>query len=237
MVTLMEPCGWVVADCDACSVEVTDEHKAIAVDLLWRATYQRFGPCTITVRPCSDPSVVCGRCASACTSCGCRQLSEIVLPGPIHAITEVWVDGEVVDPTAYRVDDFAWLVRTEGGQWPRCGNLAAEPEEAGSFVITYELGLAPPPGAAETAAEVACELAQAYCNDKSCRLPKRIRQKTRQGVTVTFDDLAAGRFGIEVVDLWVDMINARRRRSRVYSPDLPTVRETTWTTDSGSSSP
>jgi hypothetical protein len=236
VVTLTGPCGWEVADCEACSVEETDTHKEIAVDLLWRATFQRFGPCEVTVRPCRDPAARCGRCASPCSACGCRSLPEIVLPGPIYSVSEVWVDGVVVDPSAYRVDDYNWLVRIDGGLWPRCGNLAAEPEEDGSFVVTYDLGAPPPAGAAETAAELACDLAKAYCNDKSCRLPKRIRQKTRQGVTVTFEDLAEGRFGIEVVDLWVDMVNSRRRRSRVYSPDLPKVRATTWTADAGSSS-
>lgn len=239
VVTLSGPCGWDVEPCDDCSVEVTPAHEAIAVDMLWRLTHSRFGPCEVTVRPCSDPSVSCGRCggqASGSRRCGCRAVPEIVLPGPVYSISEVWVDGERLDDNAFRVDDRAWLVRIDGGVWPFCQDLTADFDGAGAFTVIYKIGVPPPTGAAEMAGELACDIARALCNDKGCRLPKRISQKVRAGVTVTFKDLTEGKTGIDIVDMWLDSANRRSRRPRVYSPDLPHVRETTWEAGDGGGS-
>lgn len=231
MVTLSGPCDWPVEPCEACTVEVTAAHDAIAAYTLWRFTHSRFGPCEVTVRPCSDPSVVCGRCGGCATGrsrCSCYSVPEIVLPGPVYEIIAVRVDGVLLDASAYRVDDRAWLVRIDGGVWPFCQDLTADIDAAGAFSITYAIGVPPPAGAAEMTGELACDIAKALCNDKSCRLPKRARQIVRQGKTISLEDLEDGKTGIEVVDMWLSAVNSPPKRGRVYSPDLPQVRETTW---------
>lgn len=232
MVTLIDaPCGWDVDDCPCGGIEVTDEDKAIAVQILWDLTGRRFGPCEVTVRPCQSAIAACGRCGGYPMGprlCGCRSVPEVVLPGPVHSIVEVLVDGIALEPEAYRVDDFAWLVRLDGGVWPFCQDLTADADASGAFAVTYLIGAEPPAGAAQIAGELACDIARARCQDDECRLPRRATQAVRQGVTVTMADLPDGKTGIEIVDLWVSAINLKRRRSTVYSPDMPKVRQTTW---------
>jgi hypothetical protein len=231
----MEYCAqWPYEACCDEAVDVTQAHIDMAGFMLWSATNHQFGPCEITVRPCVDKRVCCARCGGGLGTvpkCGCRSLSEITLPGPINSIISVYVDGVLVDPEDYRVDDYHWLVNLVG-EWPTCSDHAAAFDEGGSFVVTYEIGVAPPPGAALVAGELACELAKAFCNDSSCRLPRNIQTLTRQGVTVNFSTVL---HHLPNVGGWVDAVNNRLRPGRVWSPDMPMVRRTTWSFDPGSS--
>lgn len=190
--------------------------------MLWKATGSQFGPCEITVRPCLDARVCCARCGEQFggrAKCGCYSPHTLILPGPVNSIIEITIDGDVLDPATYRVEDYAWLVNlTEA--WPRCADQFAD-----GFVITYEIGLAPPPGAALVAGELACELAKAFCDDASCRLPRNIQTMTRQGVTVNFAEVMGF---IPNVRFWVDMVNDKTRPGRVWSPDMTQYRATTW---------
>lgn len=230
------PCDWPVEDCPgggehgSCP-DVSDAIRELADDLagqlLWAWTDRRFGLCERTVRPCDDRQVRCG-CGSRRASCGCTDVPELVLSGPVASVTAVWVDGELLDETAYRVDDWRWLVRTDGGVWPSCSNLLADPDEAGSFVVTYQAGYPVPPGTGLITALLACELALALCQDDSCRLPRRIQSMTRQGVTISFSDLDDGRTGLPEVDMWVSAQRRPPRRATVWSPDVVVPRQTTW---------
>lgn len=56
--------------------------------------------------------------------CSCTQLCEAFLPLPVGAITSVRIDGAVLDPSAYRVDNGYRLVRTDGECWPKCQDMA-----------------------------------------------------------------------------------------------------------------
>lgn len=179
----------------------------------------------------------CGRCRG---ECGCTQVSELLLPGPVAEVLEITVDGEVFPLTNARVDDYTRLIRLDGGEWPWCQDLAAADDQPGAFSITYTRGQALPPGAGLVAGSLASELAKAFCNDSSCRLPKRVNNISRQGVTVTFidnfSDLQAGQTGIWEVDSWVisQMKTNKLTESTLNSPDLQKVRRTTWTASQSS---
>lgn len=74
------------------------------------------------------PRVVDGQWLNTCgctsvPECSCTTLPVVILPGPVGAVTEVTVDGVVLDPTAYRVDNGNELVRTDGGTWPACQDM------------------------------------------------------------------------------------------------------------------
>src|SRR5687767_8479863 len=103
-----------------------------ATEVLYALTARRFGLCTITLRPCRRDcfdtlwwrsgnwwefsgtypmpaligglwfNITCGWCTGGCS---CARVSEAVLPGPVHEVTEVKVDGTVlVKNVDYRLD-------------------------------------------------------------------------------------------------------------------------------------
>jgi len=63
-------------------------------------------------------------CGCARDDCSCTALCEVILPGPVGAVTEVLLDGAVLDSSAYRIDNGNRLVRTDGGCWPACQDMA-----------------------------------------------------------------------------------------------------------------
>lgn len=214
-----------------------------------------FGLCPVTIRPCREncweghssyhgsgptagyapftPVIIQGNwfnlsCGSCGDKCGCGSAASLKLPGPIASIDSVTIDGEVLDPSAYRVDNWRWLVRTDDGGWPTCQDLT-EP----SFEISYQRGRPVPEHGQIAAGTLACELAKDACGDRSCRLPRRVSSIDRQGTSIVFDefnDLEKGHTGIWLIDSWVSSVTQPPRRGRVRSPDIPRVpgRVTTW---------
>jgi hypothetical protein len=146
----------------------------------------------------------------------------------------VQIDGEVLDPSAYRVDNGRLLVRQDGGRWPTCQDMGAALGEDDTWGITYDKGYPVPAGGQIAAGLLANELAKAACNDRSCGLPQRVQTVTRQGVTIAvldaFDDIDEGHTGIWLIDSWVASVVRRPRRMRVLSPDRmpPRYRQQTW---------
>lgn len=173
-------------------------------------------------------------------SCGCSALSEIPLPYPVSCVNEVVVDGIVLDPSEYRVDDFKTLVRLNGKTWPKCQDMTLQDTEVGTFSVTVTYGKYVPFLVAQATADLACNLLKA-CVGASCQLPQRISSMTRQGITVGFLDTMAfldrGRTGIYLVDLAINTFNPRRlqKNASVFSVDKnPRWRRTdTNCTDSG----
>jgi len=159
--------------------------------------------------------------------CSCRARCEVPFPGPVAEVTEVKVDGVVIDPSAYRLDSFRGvpqLVRTDGDCWPDCQDVDADPGDVGAFVITYQPGEAVPLAGRTAAGMLACEFLKA-CQGQECALPAQLQSLTRNGIQVEVVDPASllenGLTGIAMVDLWVRSVNPARKaqRSRVYSPD------------------
>lgn len=230
-----------------------------ATSLLWNWTGRVFGLCEVSVRPCRKdcaPSTYQGyagvpspqyanrpflpvlidgeflnvRCSRGCGACGCRITPEIGLPGPVDSIVEVKLDGEILDPSSYRVDNRYWLVRTDGHSWPTCQDLALDVTEPNTWEVTYLWGTPVPPAGQLAAAILACEMAKAALG-RDCSLPQRVQSVTREGVTVaildSFEGLEAGRTGIWLVDSFVTSVTNAPRRSRVLSPDLNARRSRT----------
>lgn len=162
--------------------------------------------------------------------CGCKALSEVPLPYPVSCVNEVKIDGVVLDPTEYRVDDFKTLVRLNpllldpAPTWPKCQDLTLDDDDVGTFSVTVTYGKFVPFLVAQATAELACQLLKA-CVGAPCQLPQRISSFTRQGVSVGFLDtmsfLEKGRTGIYIVDLAINTFNPRRlqKNASVYSID------------------
>lgn len=145
---------------------------------------------------------------------------------PVVSIVEVRIDGQVVDPASYRVDEGKWLVRTDGDLWPCRQKWWLDDGTPGTWSVKFMAGVEPPADARTVAAVYACELAKGMAG-MECQLPARTQSISRQGVSqVLFDPLdlvADGMVGLPMVDTWVKSINPekRKRHARIVSPDVP----------------
>lgn len=223
--------------------------QTVSTQILWALSGRRWGICPIEVRPCRRscldlwpiglgvysghmvPYVHDGvwRNANVCgcgVTCSCGELCEVYLEGPVNAITEVTIDGAIVDPADYRVDAPGMLVRQNGECWPSCQDLSAPAGAEGTFVVTYELGLVPDEAAIAANSEYTYEFIKACVPDcGKCRLPRRVTQITQQGMAAQFIDpqdfMEKGRTGIYLVDQWLNAVNPNSlpAPSRVRSPD------------------
>lgn len=176
---------------------------------------------------------LCG-CTADC-HCG-PELCEIELPGPIYDVTEVNINGTVVNPATYRVTDGRFLVRSHGAGpvadadrcWPMCQDMSAKYGSPDTFTVTYRTGLALPELGKVAALELASHL-MADCGGCGCGLSGRDRQNlsrlTRQGVELEFADAQQvfqdGRTGLPGVDRFIQAYNPYGLKSpmRVLSPD------------------
>lgn len=238
------PVSWI---CDVSCVDpvITGAAVDMATDVVWSMSGQRFGLCEVALRPCREdcvdapylwneflpstgaalwprPALVNGQwwnitCGSCSGSCSCARLHEVMLPNLVDSIIEVKVDGSVLDPSAYRVDDGRKLVRIDGGEWPWCNDLSKADTEVGTWSVTAQYGQAVPAGGGWAVGELACELIKAM-QGEDCRLPKQVVALARQGVTMQFPSVTElfkeGRTGLYLVDLFLQTWNPNRLRSR-----------------------
>jgi len=166
-------------------------------------------------------NITCG-CLGTC-SCSPSGPASLSLPGPVQSVEEVTIDGIVVPPTAYRIDRQRWLIRTDGGVWPRCQDMNAADDAQGSFVVRYRRGVPVPAMGSAAVGRLACELALAWCGSDDCALPERIQTITRQGLTVGVNtsDVAWAQTGIWAIDNWVTQVTKPRPFASVRSVDIP----------------
>ena len=155
-----------------------------------------------------------GGCADRC------YLPMVVLPAPITEIEQIVVDGVVVPNSSFEIVQFEKIARTDGSGWPCSNNLkvdsspytgANDGSKKGTWQITYKYGRSPGPDGVVAASILACQIAKNLCGAADCVLPQRIKQITRESVTMGFMDpldfLARGLVGIYEVDLWLGSVN------------------------------
>lgn len=149
----------------------------------------------------------------------CERPPTIRLPDyPVRAVTAVTVNGAVRDPTTYRLTGNRFLEDGWDG-WAVCPCGRDRP-----MTVTYVHGAAPPDAGRAAAARLAAELAKLAAGQPTA-LPGYLKQRVRQGETLTYVDAATlfdkGRTGLGDVDLWLAAVNPAglRRRSRTWSPD------------------
>ena len=157
----------------AATDEQRDRASDLAATVLWTLTGQVFGTVTETVRPCFRPDDAvtsygvswapgmftgggpgpCG-CSSDCRHVGHDR---VALPGPVASVTSILVDGDTVDPSAYRVQDRRWVRRVDGLSWPTDQDLDAADAAVGAFTITYVRGVSVPAAGQAAAGRLAVE--------------------------------------------------------------------------------
>lgn len=167
--------------------------------------------------------------------CSCGSLSRALLDGyPVVGITEVKIDGVVIDPSGYRLDQNRWLVRLADADgnvqfWPGCQRLDLDDDQPGTWSVSYSYGIAPPAVGEMAAAQLACEIYKA-CANQTCLLPAGVTEVTRQGITIRRAPFVTWAFvnggwqsGLPLVDMFLQGVNPTGliRRPSVWSPDMP----------------
>lgn len=240
MAPTVGPCDW-TADHTGHSVDDLAEWLALppniqaladtlACFVMWAATGRRFDACELTVRPilaCTHESMMdLIATGDGRTYMGSQEWIEYpaygpcclrvdprvaVLEPPVNTVTQVLVDGVVVAPASYRVDEDTRLVRIDGDLWPVWQDLATSNTATGAFTVTYTIGLPVPTLLKQMAGTLALEIGRALSGSSACRLPSRVTELVRQGVTVSLTDptwmLEHGFTGIPEVDLAIRMYN------------------------------
>jgi hypothetical protein len=241
------------------SEAVTGVAVEAASEILWALSGRRFGECSVSLRPCRrscnagewpagwvewpgpvrggpSPALIAGQwfnltCAPCLGDCTCGRLEEALLPSPVMAVTQVKIDGDIIPTGSYRVDNWRLLVRADGGSWPLCNDLSKADTEPGTWSVTVTVGETVPRSGQMAVAELAAELAEG-CLGGDCRVPLRVQQLARQGVTISYPDPAEfagnGLLGLPMCDRFLIAYNPGRLRAppAVYSPDQPAFRRT-----------
>lgn len=243
---------------DTYSPAIKSRATTWATEILWALSGRQYGLCELSVRPC-DPcharSYVtypvlydaglgggsqgwlpyindgawynCACPGMCCCDPGCR----VALPAPADSILSVTVNGALVPSSAYRIVDKMWLVRNDGGCWPKCQKLGNPDGSSDStFLVNYTRGTRLPGAGALAAGLLASQIAK-RCAAGNCGVPFNITSLTREGVTVEVGDTTTvGKTGIKLVDDWVNAVNPGGLIARpdVWNPDLPSPEMTTW---------
>lgn len=167
-------------------------------------------------------------CSGGCgDTCSCVEVSEAILPGPVHAVTQVLLHGSVMSTGSYRVDNDQLLVRTDGGVWPWCQDMTQPNDGADAWAVTAQFGQPVPVIGQQAVGELACEITKA-CRGLECRLPPNVQTAARQGVTLQFSDPNDIAERLYFVGLFIKAYNPLRLRgrARAYDVDSPRWRRT-----------
>ncbi len=129
------------------------------------------------------------------------------------------------------MDDWQYLVRLDGEDWPYCQDAELDDTEPDTWSVTFSYGRTPPEAGRYAVERLACEWVKGMVGRDDCELPQRVQTMTRQGITATFLDpmefLDNGRIGLLEVDAFLKAYNPNgiSRRGRLYRADaLPQFR-------------
>lgn len=247
------------------SPELRASATSWATLILWALTGRQYGPCPVTVRPCGrcvgqtyhtfgvwtdgiyngsvSPNYIpyigtdgAWRNACGCAGmCCCEPKSQVWLPGPITAVTQVRVNNVVIAPSQYRVDVATdgnwWLVAQNGQVWPECQNFDQPASGDNTFVVTTTRGTPVPAGGDAMVGALACEYAK-LCSNMPCALSPAATSVTRDGVSYEIlsaeDLIGKGLTPMANVNQWIAALNPHKlkQRPRVWSPDMDYPRQT-----------
>lgn len=198
----------------------------LAVSIMHALSGRQFGLIDQTARPCRvggrDLSwggratvpvyygsgwitELCG-CPGACQRSGPNMAH---LPGPVHDVTEVKINGVVLPSVVWTVEGN--VIYRRDAPWPS-QNLNRPLGDVGTWGVTYRKGIAVPDGVDQLTGILAKEFLTAVTEDPSrCRLPRTVTTVSRQGVTYRAYDPAAiyasGKTGLAEIDMWLAAIN------------------------------
>lgn len=167
-------------------------------------------------------------CNNGCgNTCSCTNIDEALLPAPARDVVQVKLDGQVMSPSLYRVDENRLLVRLDGGLWPLCQDMSVGDDQPGTWSVTLTVGEDVPILGRRAVGELATEFIR-DCLGEECAVPYDITSLSRQGVNISFGspneiDPVASQLGLKMVNLFLGTYNPNRlaRRSRTYDVERP----------------
>jgi len=167
---------------------------------------------------------VCGGCSGGCS---CTSLEQAFLPAPTREVIAVRLDGVVLNPSQYRVDENRRLVRTDGGLWPMCQDMSRSDDAPGTWSVTITVGEDVPVLARRAMADLAAEFAK-DCAGEECQVPYDVTALTRQGLSLGYGNPNAERvdplvrmLGLRMVRLFLATYNPQglQHRGKAYDVD------------------
>lgn len=192
-----------------------DDLCVAATEFLFEASGRRYpGECTCTIWPAEEP------CGHLSPTCGCTlPVVELDSQWPVLSITQVIIDGAVVDPATYRVDDWSRLVRVadSAGQnpgwprtrWPDRNHPTVPTPGAGTFSVQYRYGRAVPMLGRIAALALACHL-RSWTEPVAQLVGDNVTSLSYAGMSMaresTSQAVAAGRTGIIEVDRFLESV-------------------------------
>lgn len=226
-----DDCGYTanLGDCNTLLLEADPEKIELAIEAarrsLFTLTANQFGACPEVFRPCwtdtcciPSPGVWNGRPWEPFLQdgvwrnrgCGCDTCSVDGVYVGAAAVTQVRVDGAIVDPDLYAVIQGRLVSLAD--PWPTTQDLTTPATETGTFEVTVRRSIAETPFTEKALGQLACEFLKDMCG-KDCSLPKSVRTLTRQGVTM---QIAPGVFpdgltGLRFTDVLIQTLNPYRR--------------------------
>lgn len=220
---------------------LTDSAIVAASEVLYLASGRQYsGICTASnVRPCQTDNCGCGyqvlsrghlvNWREDCWdgyACGCRATSRVKLAGHVREITEVKIDGVVVDPSQYFVYENVYLTRKSPNRWPSCQSMDLDDTEPGTFAVSYTYGKAPPIIGQLAAQDLACEIIKSCTPGVECAIPNGVTRITRQGITIerghfVRNENGSWATGIGSVDYFLNAVNPAglQRRAVGWNPN------------------
>lgn len=192
-----------------------DAVLAMATRTLWKRSCKQFGLCTIErarVTPLCQhryswragvgyyPSGGYAMAGLYANGCACGSYHYIDLGADrVAKVGTVWVNGVVIDPASYRVDDWQRLVRTDGNAWP---SSAMQPDRGGTNTVevTWSYGLPVPDDGKMACALLACKIAKDTQDD--CEVSPNATSKSAEGVTIQIIPTTEST-GVFLVEAWL----------------------------------
>jgi len=233
-----EQCAWFEEQESA--VLIYNELWMAASEILWARSGRRWGICTFTVRPCGQhtpcpdanlwnlvawPRLWTGALCGCTGRCG-HDGSYLRLPRPVAGVSEVIVDGVVLDPSEYEVVQWKWLHRISGEAWPATQDLGLPVTEPDTFQVTFDRGRPVPFAGQIQVTELFRQYLLAAAGGEGCYLAQNVTETIRKGVRTVSDPATVlksyNRTGITSIDLWLTTVNPNglRSRARAYSTAL-----------------
>lgn len=198
--------------------EVLETASAHAGTILHTLSGQMVGTCTEILRPIGE---CCNLCGAVCRCSGSGDRVRLQSSnGPVTGVTEVKVDGIILDPSLWRYYPSGQvLYRVPDAMWPRVDRKWAGCDDPETMCVTVQVGTQPDSWALSVHAELTCELVKS-CSGGQCRIPKNATAVNAQGISITLTPTEAKQF-IPSVAGWVAAVNPNSVQSvpMVFSPD------------------